>query len=201
MDDNALLRAVYVTALRDGAASLDSVSTVVEGDLETVWGRLEEASRDGLVEMRNDAISLTPKGRKELAVVMIGGAFEIIHPGHLHTISEARRYGDTLVVVVAADKTVARNKGREPVTSQEWRVRLISALRNVDLALPGGLGSIYDTLEKVKPDTVALGYDQKHNPQEIENEAAKRGLQVKVVRLSSPIPGVKTSKIVSTLGV
>jgi glycerol-3-phosphate cytidylyltransferase-like family protein len=46
---------------------------------------------------------------------------------------------------------------------------------------------------------VALGYDQKHNPQDIESEAAKRGMHIKVARLTSPIPGVKTSKIVSTL--
>jgi glycerol-3-phosphate cytidylyltransferase-like family protein len=85
------------------------------------------------------------------------------------------------------------------VTPQGWRVKLVSALRDVDVGLPGGQGSIYDTLERVRPDIVALGYDQKHNPQDIENEARKRGMELTVVRLNSPIPGVKTSKIVSTL--
>lgn len=201
MEDTDILRAVYIAALRDGVAKTDSVSPIAGGDMETVWGRLEEAEREGLVEAKDGTIALTPKGRRELEVVMIGGAFEIIHPGHIHTISEARRYGDILVVVVATDKTVQKNKGREPVTPQEWRVKLISALRDVDLALPGGQGSIYDTLEKVRPDIVAIGYDQKHVPQEIESEAAKRGMHVKVVRLTSPIPSVKTSKIVSALGV
>ena len=201
MEDSDILRAVYVTGLSGAESSIESVSRVVGGDLETVWGRLEEAEKEGYVEKKGSAVSLTPKGRKELAVVMIGGAFEIIHPGHIHTISEARRYGDTLVVVVAADKTVQKNKGREPVTPQEWRVKLIGSLRDVDLSLAGGQGSIYETLEKVRPDVVALGYDQKHNPKEIEDEAAKRGLRVKVVRLTSPIPSVKTSKIVSELGV
>ena len=41
----------------------------------------------------------------------------------------------------------------------------------VDVALAGGAGSIYDTLEKVRPDVVALGYDQIHNPSDIEAEA------------------------------
>ncbi len=143
--------------------------------------------------------SLTAKGRGELTVVMLGGAFEIIHPGHVHAMAEAKGLGDTLVVVVAADSSVLKNKGREPVTPQDWRVRLVSTLRSVDVALPGGLGSIYDTLERVRPDIVALGYDQKHNPKDIEAEAARRGMHPKVIRLTSPIPGVKTSKIVSTL--
>ncbi|MDA4133204.1 MAG: cytidyltransferase, partial [Thaumarchaeota archaeon] len=64
---------------------------------------------------------------------------------------------------------------------------------------PGGQGSIYDTLEKVRPDVVALGYDQTHNPKDIELEARSRGLELRVVRLSSPLPDVKTSKIVNAL--
>ncbi len=151
------------------------------------------------MEIRGEDVSLTATGRSRLTVVMIGGAFEIIHPGHIHTIEGAKKLGDTLVVVLAADGTVNKNKGREPVTPQEWRVRLVSALREVDVALPGGRGSIYDTMEKIRPDVVALGYDQKHNPLDIENEAKNRGLKLRVVRLDSPIPGVKTSKIVSSL--
>jgi len=103
------------------------------------------------------------------------------------------------VAVVATDKSVSRNKGRDPVTTQEWRVKLVGALREVDLALAGGQGSIYDTLERVRPDVVALGYDQLHNPAEIEAEARKRGLQLSVVRLGSSLPEIKTSKIVSAL--
>ncbi len=42
------------------------------------------------------------------------------------------------------------------------RVALVSSLRQVDLALPGNKGSIYDILVKIRPDVVALGYDQRH---------------------------------------
>jgi FAD synthetase len=201
MSGKRLLRAVYVQRLATGAATIGAVSAALGLDPVEARAALGAASDAGEVEVAGEQVSLTPKGRAGIKVVMIGGAFEIIHPGHLHTISEARSHGDTLVVVVAADRTVAKNKGREPVTTQEWRVKLVGALRDVDVALPGGQGSIYDTLEKVRPDTVALGYDQKHNPQDIEAEAGKRGMTVKVVRMGSPIPGVKTSKIVNILGV
>ncbi len=199
MDQKELLRAVYAAGFRKGGATIDAVSLALGDDPANLRKRLEVASLEGLVNVADHAVGLTPEGRRRLTVVMIGGAFEIIHPGHIHTIAEAKRLGDTLVVVVAADRTVLKNKNREPVTPQEWRVRLISALREVDVAIPGGLGSIYDTLEKVKPDIVALGYDQKHNPQDIENEAVKRGMRVRVVRLTSPLPDVKTSKIVGAL--
>lgn len=199
MNERSLLRTVYATRLREGSATVDALSVSLGEEPAEVDRWVVEASGAGLVEVDGGEVRLTPRGRRELTVVMIGGKFEIIHPGHVHTMSEARRLGDTLVVVVAADSTVAKNKGRDPVTSQEWRVRLVSAMRDVDAALPGGKGSIYETLEKVRPDIVALGYDQVHDPAEVEREARRRGMEVKVVRLDTPIPGIKTSKIFGSL--
>jgi FAD synthetase len=199
LEDLDLLRAVYSATLRDGHASEEGLSADMAASGDGLARRLEAAVLAGTLQRVGQAYVLTPKGRSMLKVVMIGGAFEIIHPGHLHTIEQAKKLGNTLVVIVATDKTVNRNKGREPVTKQEWRVKLVSAVRGVDVGLPGGQGSIYDTLEKVRPDIVALGYDQTHNPADIEAEAKRRGLERRVVRLTSPLPDVKTSKIVSTL--
>lgn len=199
MADKGLLRSVYLAELHKGAAKLGDIASARAENRQETRRKLEEAAREGLVRMEGSTVRFTPKGRGQLSVIMIGGAFEIIHPGHVHTIGEAKKLGDTLVAVVAADSTVRKNKGREPVTPQEWRVKLVSSLRDVDAAVPGGLGSIYDTMEKVKPDIVALGYDQWHNPKDIEDEARKRGMKLRVVRLASPIPEVKTSKIVGTL--
>ena len=60
-------------------------------------------------------------------------------------------------------------------TDQALRVALVSSLRQVDLALPGNKGSIYDILVRIRPDIVARGYDERHNGEEIAREAAKRG--------------------------
>lgn len=197
--DIEVLRSVYASQLLHGGSSVDDVSRTFEAPREEVLEALRSAERSGLVRLDGSDVSLTQEGRRKLRVVMIGGAFEIIHPGHLHTIEQARKLGNTLVVVVATDKTVSKNKGRDPVTPQEWRVKLVAAVRGVDVGLAGGQGSIYDTLERVRPDVVALGYDQTHNPADIEAEAARRGLELKVVRLTSPLPDIKTSKIVSAL--
>ena len=144
----------------------------------SVRSALREASAKKLVRTAKGPVELTPAGRRRLKVVMMGGAFEIIHPGHVHALSEARQLGNTLVVVVATDGSVERNKGRPPVTSQALRVGLVSSIRQVDLALPGNKGSIYEILLRIRPDVVALGYDQRHNGDEIVQEAAKRGIRI-----------------------
>jgi len=194
-----LLREVYVASLRDGRARPGAMAKALREPASLVRSALRDASARRLVRVTKGSPQLTPAGRRLLKVVMLGGAFEIIHPGHVLALSEARSLGNTLVVVVATDESVERNKGRPPATNQALRVALVSSLRQVDLALPGNKGSIYDILLRIRPDVVALGYDQRHNGEEIVREAAKRGVAISTARLGSPIPDVKTSKILMSL--
>jgi cytidyltransferase-like protein len=194
-----ILREVYLASLRDGRARAGAIAKALREPASSVRSALGDASARGLVRVVKGSPELTPAGRRLLKVVMLGGAFEIIHPGHVIALSEARSLGNTLVVVVATDESVERNKGRSPATDQPLRVALVSSLRQVDLALPGNKGSIYDILARIRPDIVALGYDQHHSGEEIVREAAKRGVAISAARLGSPIPGVKTSKILMSL--
>ncbi len=194
-----MLREVYVSQVRDGKATAAGIAKALGAGLPSVKAALQAASEKKLLKVNRGAVELTSSGRRRLRVVMIGGAFEIVHPGHIHTFSEAKKLGNTLVVVVATDQSVLRNKGRPPVTNQESRVTLVSSLRQVDLALPGNKGSIYDILLRIRPDVVAVGYDQVHNMEDIVREARKRGLEIEVSRLNTPVPGVKTSKILQSL--
>ena len=68
-------------------------------------------------------------------IVLAGGVFDIIHPGHIHTLNDAKKLGDILVVVVATDKTAVKMKKREPLHSAELRQELVSSLSMVDLCL------------------------------------------------------------------
>lgn len=191
-----VLEAVYCARLEKGRATADNVAERISAASGFVDAELKRLAEDGLVRLSSSGVELTDEGRRRFRVVMIGGGFEIIHPGHVYTVKEAKKLGDILVVVVATDKTVSKNKGREPTTPENLRVELVSSLRHVDVALLGGVGNIYDTLERVRPDIVALGYDQHHNEQEIVAEAERRGIHISTVRIGSPIPEVKTSKIV-----
>jgi FAD synthetase len=114
--------------------------------------------------------------------IMATGVFDILHPGHLHFLMEAKSMGDELVVVVATDATVRRQK-HEPITPEKMRVELVGALKPVDVALLGREGDMFDIVLQVKPDIIALGFDQQFNEKDLEKRLAERGLKVRVVRL------------------
>jgi len=114
---------------------------------------------------------------------MASGVFDLLHSGHLHFLEEARKLGDELVVVVATDKTV-REKKHDPITSQEMRLKMVSALRPVDLAVLGKEGDMFEIVAELKPDIIALGFDQLHDINQIEGLLAERMINAKVVRLS-----------------
>jgi FAD synthetase len=73
-------------------------------------------------------------------------------------------------------------------------------LRFVDLAVLGRQGTLYDTVEHIKPDIIALGYDQAHSEKDIADNCRKRNLVVRVIRLNTPVPSTKSSQIKDNLG-
>ncbi len=115
--------------------------------------------------------------------IMATGVFDILHPGHLHFLRESKKLGDELVVIVARD-SVAEKMKRKPFIPENIRLSMVSALKPVDMAILGLEGNIYDILNLVKPDIVALGYDQEFDETKIIEEAKKRGITLKVVRIS-----------------
>ncbi|MEM3177590.1 MAG: adenylyltransferase/cytidyltransferase family protein [Candidatus Micrarchaeaceae archaeon] len=137
--------------------------------------------------------------------MMATGVFDIINPGHIYFLKEAKKLGDELVVVVARDSTAKKLKHR-PLMNEDTRLRIISVLNVVDSARLGDEDDIFKTVEEVKPDIIALGYDQKFDEKKIEKECLKRGLRVKVVRIGKYVGDDLSStrkiisKIVSTYG-
>ena len=115
--------------------------------------------------------------------ILATGVFDILHPGHVHFLTEAKKLGDELVVVVARD-SVAQKMKRLPFIPENIRLAMVASLKPVDRAILGVEGNIYDILTTVKPDIVALGYDQNFDSEEIINEGKKRGIDLKVVRIS-----------------
>ncbi len=117
------------------------------------------------------------------ARVMAFGTFDILHPGHLHYLNGAKKFGDELIVVIARDSTVKKLKGKLPTNNEKTRKQIISAMRCVDNAVIGNEGVIYDIVAEVKPDIIALGYDQHVDTEKLERELKKRELKCKVIRL------------------
>jgi len=115
--------------------------------------------------------------------VLATGTFEFLHPGHLHFLSEARKLGDELVVLVARDSMI-RHKPR-PIIPERQRLEMVSALRMVDRAVLGSERDIFEPLYEIRPDVIALGYDQKFDERELTEQLKMRGFDVEVVRITS----------------
>jgi len=158
---------------------------------------------DDLIEknlVNKDRITLTEIGRNSLCVVLAGGVFDIIHPGHISTLNAAKALGDVLVVVVATDNTAVKMKKRNPLHNQEQRQELVKSLKVVDLCLIGQENDIFKTVNLVKPQIIALGYDQIHQEKFITEGCKKIKLDARVARLQSPIPESSSSKIEKEYG-
>lgn len=113
---------------------------------------------------------------------MASGVFDIIHPGHISYLEQAKSYGDELVVVIANDDTVRAGK-HEPITPEAMRARIVGALKPVDRTIVGGRGDMFDTVRYVRPDVIVLGYDQSFDPEDLERKLADAGLSgIRVVR-------------------
>ena len=128
-----------------------------------------------------------PRQQDKYKIVLASGVFDLLHLGHVKFLEEAKKLGGEnaeLVVVVARDSTVEEAKHRKPVVSEIQRRALVEALKVVDLAVLGlhdlDVGNVIETL---KPDIIALGYDQKEMEQRVKRYVQDHGLNVKVVRI------------------
>ncbi|MCS7143572.1 MAG: FAD synthase [Archaeoglobaceae archaeon] len=113
--------------------------------------------------------------------VVATGTFDIIHPGHLRFLEEAKKLGDELIVIVAREKNVKHKP--KPVIPEEQRRRVVEAIKFVDKAILGDESDIFKPILELKPDVIALGFDQHFNEQWLREELRKRGLNCEVVRI------------------
>jgi len=124
-----------------------------------------------------------PRKRK---VVLASGVFDLLHLGHVRFLEEAKSAGGVnakLIVIVARDSTVEKSKGRKPIMSEDQRCALVESLKVVDEAVLGYENlEIGEVIEKIKPDVIALGYDQAEMENEVKTYVAKHKLPVEVVR-------------------
>ena len=126
------------------------------------------------------------KPRKK-KIVLASGVFDLLHLGHVKFLEEAKKAGGEnakLIVIIARDSTVEKTKGRKPIMSEDQRRALAESLKVVDEAVLGYENlDIGEVIEKIKPDIIALGYDQADMERGVKSYVDKHGLNVKVVRI------------------
>ncbi len=191
-----------ITAFFVASISGDTATNIIRGKLalspEYIDKRIEYLAKNGFIESNKK--TLTEIGRNSIRIVLAGGVFDIIHPGHIHTLRAAKALGNVLVVVIATDKTAQKMKNRVPLHNMELRRDLVRSLSMIDLAIVGHEGDIFKSVELIKPNIIALGYDQIHQEKFIIDGCKKIGINVSIARLQSPIPDIKSSKIENDYG-
>jgi FAD synthetase len=114
---------------------------------------------------------------------IVFGTFDILHPGHISFLKQAKKYGNNLIVVIGRDKTVAKIKGDYPKHSENERLNSIEQLDFVNRVLLGDLKDPYSVIKREKPDVICLGYDQKSYSKNLPEKIKEFKLNTKIVRL------------------
>ena len=119
--------------------------------------------------------------------VLATGVFDLLHIGHVEFLQESKKRGGPgarLVVVVASDRTVFRRKRQRPILPEQQRRELVAALRLVDRAMLGSENlDMIGVLKRVKPDMIAVGYDQQEIKRSLNRVLKKEGLKIPVVQI------------------
>lgn len=131
--------------------------------------------------------------RKDI-VVMVFGVFDILHPGHLFFLEQAKKLGSVLVVVVTRDARVRMQKENNSTMSEQDRLRIVQSLRTVDRVLLGDTDIQKPTIiKRIQPDIIAIGYDQNDRHPMLLAQTSKLKKQPKVIRIKAFHPGMYSS--------
>lgn len=131
--------------------------------------------------------------------VFVGGTFDIIHPGHIEFLKEASKLG-RVYVSVARDKNSERAKGRKPINNENQRLEVVRSIRYVYEAFLGDEKDFLKSVERVKPDILFLGPDQKVDENKLLDELKKRGIQnIEIIRLNQRINNWEHSSTTSII--
>jgi FAD synthetase len=120
-------------------------------------------------------------------IVLASGVFDLLHLGHVKFLEEAKNAGGrnaVLVVIIARDNTVEKTKGKKPIMSEDQRLALVESLKVVDRAVLGyKTMDIGEVIEDIKPDIIALGYDQSEMENQVRDYVGKHKVNVKIFRI------------------
>lgn len=113
--------------------------------------------------------------------VMCFGTFDLLHLGHLSYFTQAKKYGDYLIVVISRDYTKNQEK-KKTIFNENERLQLIQALKIVDDATLGYPDNHLQIIQEKKPDSIILGYDHKIDETQLAARLLKIGLSPKIKR-------------------
>jgi D-beta-D-heptose 7-phosphate kinase / D-beta-D-heptose 1-phosphate adenosyltransferase len=155
--------------LRDAVNLANQSASICVQKLGTYAPTLSEINSNFAITEGNNNYELQPLtvddifARERLLghkIVMTNGCFDILHPGHIRYLQEARKLGDVLIVAINSDESVQALKGEgRPINSQNTRVEMLKALKCVDHVVTFDAETPLDLYKKYTPDILVKGAD------------------------------------------
>ena len=106
------------------------------------------------------SVQLSSLRREGKQIVFTNGCFDLLHPGHIHTLTQAKALGDVLIVAINSDASVKRLKGeRRPILNQDERAVMLSALAVVDYVTIFAEDTPLEVIRLLLPEVLVKGGD------------------------------------------
>ncbi len=130
-------------------------------------------------------------------VVFTNGVFDILHKGHVASLTEAASYGDALIVAVNADKSVKKLKGpTRPVNDEQARALLLASLLQTDAVIIFEDETPLELIKQIMPDVLVKGGDYTIEQIAGAKEVLAAGGEVKI---ASIVEGISTTNIIEKM--
>ncbi len=138
------------------------------------------------------------KVKENKTKILVFGTFDVLHKGHLSFFGQARKLSKNpyLIVSVARDTNVKRIKKQKPKSNEKKRLSEIKKSLLVNKAVLGAITDYIGHIFSLKPDIIALGYDQIAYTERLKNKLLAKGLKVKIKRLKAFHPGIYKSSLI-----
>lgn len=179
---------VVVGKLGTSTVSFSELQNASDGSKRADLGIMNEQ------QLKNALQQSRSRGEK---LVMTNGCFDILHAGHITYLSEAKKYGDRLIVAVNTDDSVRELKGQmRPINSLDQRMAVLSALKYVDWVVPFSEKTPERLISEILPDVLIKGGD--YQPHQIAGSKAvlAAGGQIKISPYQN---GLSSSKIIKKI--
>lgn len=158
----------------------------------------QRAHQRGAIDLDRLLPVLAAARRQGEKIVATNGCFDILHPGHIQYLRQARDLGDRLVVLVNSDASVRRLKGDgRPINPLEHRTAMLAALECVDWVVPFEEDTPRDAIGRLLPDVLVKGGDYR-NIEDIagHDHVLSNGGEVKLL---SFLDGFSTTRMIANI--
>ena len=184
-----LAAGIVVGKLGTASVSVEELDDALHGQ------RAHRRGVIGLDDLLGELASVRRVGEK---IVLTNGCFDILHPGHIHYLQQAKTLGDRLIVLVNSDASVRRLKGSgRPINALDHRLAMLAALECVDWVLAFEEDTPREMICRILPDVLVKGGDYRSVAEIAGHDCVlANGGEVKLLGY---VDGYSTTDIIQTI--